>query len=106
VDLSPSNFPEISAKILAEKRRTDRIEASFSAAAFVDEAFVCHCVVKDVSSSGLKLRLQKGTKLPNQFTLKLASLKSPIVVEKQWKSGNDIGVRAVEGSTQGNDFVE
>jgi len=105
VNLSPTNFPAISAKILADKRRADRIEATFSAAILLDEQFACHCVVKDVSSSGLKLELEKSTKLPKQFTLKLASLKNTIIVEQQWRYGNYMGVRAIEGSAQGNDFV-
>lgn len=106
MNLSPSNFPAISAKILADKRRTDRVEAAFSAAAFVDEVFVCHCIVKDVSSTGLKLQLQKGIKLPDEFTLKLASLKNPLVVQIQWRSGSQVGVKSIAGSTQGNDFIE
>jgi len=105
VSLSPSNFPTISAKILAEKRRTDRIDSTFSAAILVDEQFVCHCIVKDISSSGLKLQLEKGNKVPAEFTLKLASLKNPLVVQKQWSHGDYMGVKAIEGSTQGNDFV-
>ncbi len=105
MNLSPSNFPTISAKILAEKRSKDRVESAFSAAVLVDEKFLCHCIVKDVSSSGLKLQIEKGAKIPKQFTLKLASLKNLIIVEKQWSNGNHIGVRAIEGSTQGNDYI-
>jgi len=105
VNLSPDSFPAISAKILAEKRRTERVKAAFSAAILVNGEFVCHCIVKDVSTSGLKLQLEKMHKLPNEFTLKLSSLKSPIVVSQQWKSGKMIGVRSVEGTTQGNDFL-
>jgi hypothetical protein len=79
-------------KVLATKRKAERIKSSFSGAVIVDEEFVCHCVITDVSTSGMQLALPKGTKLPDQFMIKTPAVAETLNVNKAWVTGNNMGV--------------
>lgn len=79
-------------KVLATKRKAERIKSSFSGAVITDDGFVCHCVITDVSTSGMQLALPKGTKLPDQFMIKTPAVDETLNVSKAWVTGDNMGV--------------
>jgi len=78
--------------ILATKRKAERIKSSFSGAVLTNEGFVCHCVITDVSSTGMQLSLPKGTELPEQFMLKTPAIPETLNVKQAWVTGVNMGV--------------
>ena len=83
------------AKIMAEKRDTKRVKAIFSASIYANEAFVCHCVIQDVSNTGMKLKLSDKADIPTSFQVKTPSMPEMISVEMAWSKGDTLGVRFV-----------
>lgn len=79
-------------KVLATKRKAERIKSSFSGAVIVDEEFVCHCVITDVSNTGMQLSLPKGTKLPVDFSIKTPAVAETLNVKQAWVTGTNMGV--------------
>ncbi len=85
--------------ILATKRKAERVKSNFSGAVLTSDGFVCHCVITDVSSTGVQLELPKGTELPEKFMLKTPAIPETMNVSQAWNSGNSMGVviDAVDG---------
>lgn len=79
-------------KVLATKRKAERVKSSFSGAIITDEGFLCHCVITDVSSLGMQLSLLEVTKLPEVFSVKTPAVADTLHVKKVWESGKKIGV--------------
>lgn len=79
-------------KVLATKRQAERVKSSFSGAVLTKEGFVCHCVITDVSSTGMQLSLPKGTELPQQFLIKTPAVPETLVVNQAWVTGDNMGV--------------
>ncbi len=79
-------------KVLATKRKAERVKSSFSGAVLTKEGFVCHCVITDVSATGMQLSLPKGTKLPDQFMIKTPAVAETLNVSQAWITGNNMGV--------------
>lgn len=78
--------------ILATKRKAERVKSSFSGAVLTDNGFVCHCVITDVSNSGMQLSLPKNTDLPEQFMIKTPAVSETMNVRKAWANGTIMGV--------------
>lgn len=79
-------------KVLATKRNAERVRSSFSGAVITDEGFVCHCVITDVSNTGMQLSLPKGTEIPDQFKIKTPAIPEVLLVSKAWVTGDNMGV--------------
>lgn len=79
-------------KVLATKRKAERVKSSFSGAVLTNEGFVCHCVIIDVSTSGMQLSLPKGMQLPDQFMIKTPAIPETLNVSQAWITGNNMGV--------------
>ena len=79
-------------KVLATKRKAERVKSSFSGAVLTDEGFVCHCVITDVSNTGMQLALPKGTELPEQFKIKTPAVAETLNVKQAWLVGTNMGV--------------
>jgi len=79
-------------KVLATKRKAERVKSTFSGAVLTPEGFVCHCVITDVSSTGMQLALPKGTKLPDQFMIKTPAIPETLNVSQAWVTGDNMGV--------------
>jgi len=78
--------------ILATKRNAERVKSNFSGAVLTKEGFVCHCVITDVSSTGMQLALPKGTELPDLFMLKTPAIPETLTVKQAWVTGTNMGV--------------
>ncbi len=92
------NHPVTTAKILkvqADKRRAERISSAFSGAVSVNGEFQCHCVIKDVSTSGMRLHLPVSSDLPDEFDIKAPAVPDLMRVRKQWEKGPYLGVSFV-----------
>ena len=88
--------PERVLKVLATKRKDERVKSSFSGAILANGSFLCHCVIKDVSSSGMQLSVPKGTDLPEFFDLKTPAIPDMLSVKQAWSRGTSVGVTIVK----------
>lgn len=79
-------------KVQADKRRAERVSSAFSGAVTADGKFLCHCVIKDVSNTGMRLHAPKGIQLPNEFEIKTPAIPNLLHVRLQWQAGQYFGV--------------
>lgn len=84
------------AKIMADKREAKRVKSIFSASLHHDGMFYAHCVIKDVSATGMKLKLNSQADLPEQFEVKTPAMKESVHVRKAWARGDEYGVEFVQ----------
>ena len=88
------------AKIMADKRDSRRVKSVFSASVHVDGEFKAHCVIKDVSETGMRLQFQKAIKLPDTFEVKTPAITEIVHVRIAWNKGTSCGVEFVELENQ------
>ncbi len=79
-------------KVQAEKRIAERVKATFSGAVSKNNEFYCHCVIKDVSNTGMQLDVPKDATLPNEFDVKTPTVKEAFKVRQAWRRGTRMGV--------------
>lgn len=79
-------------KVQADKRRAERVKSAFSGAISSESGFICHCVIKDVSNTGMRLSVPKGTELPEEFYVKTPAVPDLLEVQQQWQKGDNFGV--------------
>ena len=84
------------AKIMADKRDSRRVKSVFSASIHSEGVFYCHCVIQDVSSTGMKLKLQDEVSLPDVFEVKTPAITESVTVKMAWHRGEAVGVEYVE----------
>ena len=87
-----SSLPNTVSKIMANKRDTDRVETTFSAIIFEDGEFSSHCIIRDVSVTGMKLELPAKTKIPDFFELKTPAIPEKVSLRTVWRKGSQAGV--------------
>lgn len=88
------------AKIMADKRDSKRVKSVFSASLHSEGMFYSHCIIKDVSSTGMKLKLQNEMELPQQFEVKTPAMSETVIVNTAWVRGDEIGVEFVEAEAE------
>lgn len=79
-------------KVQADKRRSERVRSAFSGAISVNEEFICHCVIRDVSNDGMRLSVQTDVDLPEEFDVKTPAVREVLHVKMQWQKGDHFGV--------------
>jgi len=79
-------------KVQANKRRAERVSSAFSGAVMVQGEFLCHCVIKDVSNTGMRIHAPKEVDLPDEFDIKTPAVASMLSVRIQWQKGQYHGV--------------
>ena len=89
--LQPKHLSQAVSKIMANKRDSERVEAIFSAIIMEEGEFVCHCIIRDVSVTGMKLELTDGTKIPDFFELKTPAMPEVVTMKTAWRQGNNAG---------------
>ena len=89
-------FAIIPPKILANKRQADRIDSLFSGAVTAEGLFYSHCVIKDVSTTGMRITMSDDVELPDVFEIKVATVDNPMRVRVAWRRGCDMGVHSIE----------
>ncbi|MEO0329188.1 MAG: PilZ domain-containing protein [Pseudomonadota bacterium] len=93
------------AKIMAEKRIATRVKSTFSASIFCEGEFETHCVIKDVSESGMRLELAEKVSLPDEFDVRTTVMAETMSVRQVWEKYNSIGVEFIsieEGNSDDN----
>ena len=58
----------------------------------LDNEFICDCTIRDVSSGGLRLALNEGTGLPEEFYVFDTVAGTVAQVELRWRDGPAAGV--------------
>lgn len=94
--LQPKHLPHTVSKIMTDKRDTERVSAVFSAIIMKDGAFHCHCIIRDVSVSGMKLELPEDVHIPDQFELKTPAMEQQVHMRTAWRSGDSAGVEFIQ----------
>ena len=91
-----TNVSPAIAKIMADKRDSKRVKSVFSASIHFEGQFYCHCVIQDVSATGMKLKLQQLVDLPDIFEVTTPAVSESITVKKAWVKGEEVGVEYIE----------
>jgi hypothetical protein len=80
----------------APERRIDHRElCSLPASISLNDMFICHCAIKDISVSGLRLFVPSASWLPHEFTLESKALGMKARVSTRWKNADEVGVSQV-----------
>ena len=53
------------------------------------------CLIRNSSSQGLRLVIDRGQSLPDEFLLQIPKRQVELKVRKRWRRGDDIGVESV-----------
>ena len=85
----------IVSKIMAEKRSTARVRSTFSGVVLSDNEFISHCVIKDVSETGMRIELADRTSLPDNFEIKTPVLPDTLPVRLIWQKQTLAGIEFV-----------
>ncbi|MEM7215040.1 MAG: PilZ domain-containing protein [Pseudomonadota bacterium] len=90
--LQQTNLSSAVSKILANKRDSERVKSTFSASIYAQNAFQCHCIIRDVSNSGMKLEVQRDIQLEEEFEIKTPAMPEVVTVRMAWRRYNEVGV--------------
>jgi len=82
-------------KILANKRASDRVKATFSGSILVDGQFNGHCIIRDVSNTGMRIEVQDEDDLPDGFHVKTPAMPELLSVKQAWRKRKELGVEFV-----------
>ncbi|MEM9331637.1 MAG: PilZ domain-containing protein [Pseudomonadota bacterium] len=82
-------------KILANKRAAERVRSTFTASIHAEDLFYCHCIIRDVSNTGMKLEIQQEIDLPESFIVKTPAMTETLMVRLAWRKRKEIGVEFV-----------
>ncbi|POF30159.1 PilZ domain-containing protein [Roseibium marinum] len=58
----------------------------------LDNAFICDCMIRDISKGGLRLVLNRQTDLPEEFYVYDTAPKTLAQVQLRWRNGLSAGV--------------
>jgi hypothetical protein len=92
------SVPNAVERIMAEKRDAKRVKAVFSASVHTEEGFLSHCVIKDVSNTGMQLKFTNGLDLPDNFHVKTPAMNEMIPVQVAWTKRDTCGVSFIINS--------
>ena len=87
-------------KVQADKRRAERVNSAFSGALSVEGEFVCHCVIKNVSNTGMRIQVPNKTELPDEFEVKTPAVPTHMRVVKRWNKGSHYGVTFIKEESE------
>ncbi len=82
-------------KILANKRAAERVKSTFSGSILINGQFSSHCIIRDVSSSGMRIEVQENYELPNEFSVKTPAMPELLTVKQAWQKRKEFGVEFV-----------
>lgn len=83
--------------ILSERRRAPRQRVLKSAKiAFANFLYVLDCTVRDISSTGAKLRLLSSEPVPDHFFIFFIETKTMCQAHVVWRKGKDLGIQFEE----------
>ncbi|KZM48016.1 pilus assembly protein PilZ [Labrenzia sp. OB1] len=81
--------------VQAIQRRLDRRQVTRlrpAKLASLDNAFICDCMIRDMSKGGLRLVLNRQTDLPEEFYVYDVGAKTLAQVQLRWRNGLAAGV--------------
>lgn len=78
--------------ILAERRKSERVECSLTANIYIGTTKMFRCLVKDISQSGARILLPSGSWEPNTMGLFLIESETKIQARKIWSSHGMMGI--------------
>ena len=79
-------------KIMANKRDSERVKSAFTGSIHADGLFYSHCIIRDVSNSGMKLEVPVQIDLPEQFEIKTPAMPETLPVRQAWRKHKEVGV--------------
>jgi len=93
--MQQEQFEHAVSKIMADKRDTERVSAVFSGIVMNQGVFVCHCVIRDVSQTGMRLEFDRKDNMLDDFEIKTPALPDSLKVRSMWKKNKAMGVEFV-----------
>ena len=103
IDQVREDAAEDAAAALIERRASPRRKTRFKATiVFGAERSTANCVVRDLSETGARLKIDVPDDFPTQFYLIWAAAKAVLLVEAVWRSRDEMGVKFLsKHNTQG-----
>ncbi|MGI9351874.1 MAG: PilZ domain-containing protein [Rhizobiaceae bacterium] len=90
-------------KIMANKRESERVKSAFTGSIHADGLFYSHCIIRDVSNSGMKLEVSAQIELPEQFEVKTPAMQGSLPVRQAWRKHKEVGVEYLPLADDGSD---
>ncbi len=75
------------------RRAQPRVECNLAATIRFNEVVLCDAIIKDISTSGLRLFIPNKSWLPHEFDVVTSALDKPLRVRTTWSNGDSVGVR-------------
>lgn len=98
--LQPNYLSRTVSKIMSDKRDCERVRAAFSGIVMKDGEFVCHCIIRDVSITGMRLEFPDKNKMPDLFEIKTPAMPDVLEVRSVWKKNKEMGVEFLLAEAQ------
>ena len=90
-------------KILANKRAAERVKSTFSGSILIGGQFGGHCIIRDVSNTGMRIEVQDDIELPDGFDVKTPAMSEMLTVKQAWRKRKEVGVEFVSVHQPNND---
>lgn len=83
------------------RRAAVRVGCNIPATIQFNGVHLCDGIIKDMSTSGLRLFVPKTSWLPHEFEISTHVFDRPVKVRKTWSNGELVGVKFVFGPPHG-----
>lgn len=77
------------------RRAAPRVDCNIPASFQFNGVELCEGIIKDISTSGMRLFIPKKLWLPHEFDVVTPVLDKPVRVRTSWTKGEIVGVRIV-----------
>ena len=77
----------------SSRRAQPRVECNLAATIRFNGVELCDAIIKDISTSGLRLFIPIKSWLPQEFDVVTSALDKPLRVRTSWTNGDSVGVR-------------
>ena len=90
---SPPQQPPVESDETRDFRPREHRRRAFKAGiiSYQNHSLTVDCVIRDISSSGVKLQFQEGVMVPENFTLTIPMEGSRVNCQVRWRQSNQIG---------------
>ena len=86
---APVGYPEDTRELRPREHRRKAFKAGIIS--YQNHALTVDCVIRDISSSGVKLQFQEGVMVPEHFTLTIPMEGQRVDCQVRWRHKDQIG---------------
>ena len=86
---APTGYPEDAREVRPREHRRKAFKAGLIS--YQNHALTVDCVIRDISSSGVKLKFQEGVLVPEHFTLTIPMEGQRVDCQVRWRHKDEVG---------------